>query len=225
MKLVSKIEDAKKFQAILTPKNKEIIEKSLDSIDPCSCYSASIINEFLKSTIGKRETIFLKNLIDLNDFKSFVKGLKDITPENLNYFNWLYAKYSSKLRGALSNSLLRKPDGWVSFFKVSTKYDTSDEELLLKIAIVKVDKECAIFEDSYGGMFDLSSIILAMINDEDIIAKFKTNVDITKEQIGNMRINLDLLDQRLFGNGDEKKEPTKEEEQSKETISQHSNSK
>lgn len=205
-----KIEDAKKFQAILTPKNKEIIEKLLDIVDPCFYYSGSTVKDSLVLNIGERETNFLVSLIDVNDYNSYVQNLEDITPENLIYFNWLYTKYSNKLRGILTSNVLRKPDGWTTISDVSTRYDVDSEELFVKIAIYKINKECAIIEDTYGGMFAMACTILETLNDEDTINKFKKDIDITKEDIENMRKSLDLLKLRLFGAKTEKKETAKE---------------
>jgi hypothetical protein len=202
---MTKNDDAKKFQDILTAKNKETIEKSLDLVDPSYYCSASVVNDYLITTIGKRPTVFLKNLLDAHDFDIFISELKDISPENLSYIDWLYTKYSPKLKGVLSHEIMRRGDGWSTIFDVSSRYDIDFDELILKLNLIKNNKECVVIEDTYGSVFSLAFTILRIINENgEAVKRFKESVDVTKENIADAIKELNLLNERLFGGGEDK---------------------
>ncbi len=207
--MVINAERLRGLEKALTPQNRILIERLFDATDPCSCYSGGFIDDYLTSLIGADATKLLKNIIDAFQFIDVETNLKGISAETLDYLSWFYTKYSPKLKGVITQKLLRKPDSWASLVPIGTRYNLDNNEILLKVAINKLNRECVLLEDTYGSMFLLFSGIVELIAEQDKIEEFIEYVDITKEDIAKARKALDLLDKKLALKKDKNEQPHK----------------
>lgn len=200
-----KEQDAKEFESILTPENKVIIEKVLNSIDPSSCYSGARAFDALNLLIGKRPTVFLTYLIDTST-TDFAEDLKGISRETRRYLNFLFSVYGYKLRGILSGNLLKSPDEWISIEDVSSRYDIRLKRPFMKIAIMKNNKECLTIEDTFDGLVLLSRFILEYIVKYSAeIVEFGVETNVQQGNVEELKKNVDELTRIVLGGRRKKK--------------------
>jgi hypothetical protein len=196
MKRISKKkQDAKLFESAISAENKMIIEKVLATIDAHSPYAVHQAMDALKRIIGDRAGVFLRNLLSAYDLDDFVKDL-DLTPETLKYISFLFATYGSKLHGVISDLILETPDSLCSSAVVSTRYDLETKEPIIKIEIVKDNKETIIIEDSAKSLVYLSAnIIDYALQHSSEIAKFCKNLGIDRGLVARLKRSVKKLDQ------------------------------
>lgn len=182
-KLTRKDKDAGIFESILTKENKAIIERVLNSIDRSPSYSARSAFEPLDFIIGRRPSVFLRNLLEANN-TDFIRGIKGISPETRKYLSLLYANYGYKLRGTLHRRNVAYPHAWRSLDLISTKYDVTFELPFMKLEMVKENNECVAIEDSFDSFVQLLSNIIEYLADESSkIVKFQKNLGVRKSSM------------------------------------------
>lgn len=196
MKKVSKKkQDAKSFESALTAENKIIIEKVLEAIDEHSAYAVHETMDALKRIIGDRAVVFLRNLLSAYNLDDFVKDL-DLAPETLKYISFLFATYGFRLHGVIDGTIQETPDSLCSSTLVSTRYDLETKKPILKIEIVKDNKEAVTIEDFADSLLYLSAnIIDYILRDSSEIAKFRKDLGISRELIGRLKQSVRKLDQ------------------------------
>jgi hypothetical protein len=193
----SREKDAKCFESAINAENKGMIEQILGVIDPCSHYRVYQSRRALKGIIGDRAEIFLKNLLSTNDIDEFTKKL-DLAPETKKYINFLSAAYSPKLHGIIDATILHTPDSLCSSSLISTRYDLDEKESLVKITIVKDNKEQIIIEDTPDSLLFLSSNIINYVLDKSSeLTKFNKDLGIHTSTITGLKRSLKKLDEMV----------------------------
>ena len=128
----TKRKDSESFEKVITPENKILLERILDTIDSDSSLAAGRALEALNTLLGVPATTFLLNLLDSLDITGFLKGI-ELSKETQRYALYLFVKYGYKLRGLLLGDRLNKPHEWISVKHIATRFDLLTNELLLKV--------------------------------------------------------------------------------------------
>jgi hypothetical protein len=193
-KLSAKERDAKEFESILNPENKKVIEGILGSIKEPSSYCVDKGFETIELIIGRRETIFLMNLLQSNSI-DFLKEIKSISDDTKRYLGYLFASYSRNLRSYIGGNLSEKVDGWTATALVSTRYNFESKHSLIGIEIVKYNNECFVIECSVGEWIDLVSNILEYIKTgSSEIVKFTKDLGVSKKDMDKIKEVANELD-------------------------------
>lgn len=194
VKIGRKKQDAKAFESALSAESKRTIERILDSIDIHSDFGVNQSILALNRIIGDRAVVFLKNLLSAFNLDDFVKGL-GLAPETIKYINYLFAVYGSKLRGVIDESLIETPDSLLSSALIATRYDLDRKEPIIKIAVVKENKETIIIEDYADNLMFLSACIIEhVLKNSSDLARLQKNLGIERSTISRLKKSIEKLD-------------------------------
>jgi hypothetical protein len=197
--------DAKNFEAILTPENKTLIEKTLDAIETDSCFHAAKVMGTLGLFIGESPMLFLANLLQSTDSQGFLENA-GLSEETQKYLHLLHVKYGYKVGELLFSGLIRRPDEWISMTNVSANLDIVSNELCLRLCILKANKEQIILEDTFDSYLRMINIIFGYMCETPNLADFAKATGITKESIKQTKTQIENLEKILFRNAkDDKK--------------------